>query len=216
MFWSPQQLARITKGFYTGFRRWYVNRRRDQIAVAVRVHEGMAEGRPETTVRIEHTIPFASRRARYLVTTAPQHLLPGEFGPDTETVNRAAIDAEDTGSGLNRKAGKGRVIFLVNLRAPMQPAIAALAFHVAEAGPPMIRCCAGQCDELDQLTERTVVALLLLKAYAHVLSGKLRHGGVLEARADNGREAAVLRRLGFTRSTPGGIYRQEPFVRPPS
>jgi hypothetical protein len=80
LVWSPKKLGRITKGFYTGFRRWYVNRRRDQIALAVRVYEGIAEGRHETTVRIEHTIPFASRRARYLVTTTNQHLVPGELG----------------------------------------------------------------------------------------------------------------------------------------
>lgn len=178
----------------------------------------MAEGKPETTVTVTHKIPFASRRARYLVTTTPQHLFPAEFGRETEEINRAAIDGQDTGSGRNRRAGKGRVIFLVDLRAPTQPPIAALAFHLSEGEPPLVRCCAGKCDDAGETTRRTVVALLMLKAYAHAVSAKLGHAGILEARPANDREAAILRSLGFTpaSSMPGGTYRQEPFVPPPS
>jgi hypothetical protein len=215
MTWTPRQTARATKSYYVQFRRWYINQRRDQILHAININEATVDGVRRTAVTIKQVIPFASRRGRYLVTTTPQRVTSSDVGAEAEEVNRAAGGGVDSGSGLNRRAGKGRVIFLLDLKGAGQPVFAALAFHIADSDePPLVRCFAGECGADGTATERSIVGMLLLKAYAHALSWKLGGRGYLDARPTTDRERNLLVRLGFkpARSMPGGTYRQAPFV----
>lgn len=173
----------------------------------------MEDGAPCTRVTVHDTFPFASRRARYLVTTTPQRVTRARFGDDAALINRLAARGSDPLSGHNRRAGKGRVLFLVDLGGPGVP-LAALGFHVPDndSEPPLIVCVAGLRDASGALEERTYAGLFVLKAYAHVVSSGLGQRGLLDA--DEGQlNARELERLGFqpVRGRPGRV-RQEPYL----
>jgi hypothetical protein len=174
----------------------YIYSRFDDIAAQVTVREdGGSASTTKVSVSHQHLIPDISR---IIVTTRRQHLSRHEF--DSSIAER--INSRDTQPGED----DGRILYCVDL--VNDQLMAALMYHVhgGRSYPLLITAIAVRSDGDEDFRTVSTACALILKAYLHALSAKVRRGATIGYDSRTSAETALaLNSLGFRRSRPAGF-----------